>query len=128
MLKLSYTENGFLLEYLSQSLDEWLSDRVLLYLRATSSIFVEPSSASFLLAGESKLIEQLLDFQADQPEILSVAVCDAEYVEVSLEGVWLATTAESEEGIFICEMETTAELCLFQLWELAQSGLEVTRD
>jgi hypothetical protein len=49
MLKLTYTETGFRLERLAQSLEEWVQGRVILALRVGQSLLVEPSTASFLL-------------------------------------------------------------------------------
>jgi len=49
MLKLTYTENSFYLERLAGSLEEWVTARVMLALRAASSLWVESSTASFLL-------------------------------------------------------------------------------
>ena len=49
MLKLTYTENSFYLELLTESVEEWIQTRVLLALRVGHSLCVEPSNASFLL-------------------------------------------------------------------------------
>ncbi len=49
MLKLTYTDNNFYIEPLSESLEDWLNIRVLLCLRAATSIYIEPSTASFLI-------------------------------------------------------------------------------
>ncbi|MEM9926593.1 MAG: alr0857 family protein, partial [Cyanobacteria bacterium P01_D01_bin.50] len=49
MLKLTYTENSFYLELLTQSVEEWIQARVILTLRVGQSLCVEPSTASFLL-------------------------------------------------------------------------------
>lgn len=121
MLKLTYTETGFYLERLPQSLEEWMLSRVTLSLRAGLRLLVEPSTASFLLAaglpGQALLQAAAeLDNQA-----IAVCVCDAEYIEVSLRGTWLTADAESAEGIFVTVISDHTEFLIFNLWLDAQA-------
>ena len=125
MLKLTYTENGFHLEHLTQSLEDWMKTRVLLYWRAATSFYVEPSTASFLLRTDSSNLADLKVVEKDHPEIVSISFCDAEYVEITLKGTWLASDPNSEEGIFTCALSDRAELLLEQLWVEAQLGASV---
>lgn len=122
MLKLTYTENGFYLECLAQSLEEWVALRVLLALRAGTRISVEPSTASFLLPAELPGIEQLvLEAQREDSEIISLCTCDAEYVEVSLRGNWISSDSESGEGVFVVALSERTEFFLHKLWQEAQA-------
>ena len=52
MLKLTYTDAGLYLERLDISLEEFVSNRVLLSLRSGLSIHVESSRAAFLLTAD----------------------------------------------------------------------------
>ncbi|MGB3695163.1 MAG: alr0857 family protein [Spirulinaceae cyanobacterium] len=129
MLKLTYTENGFYLERLAQSVEEWVSTRTLLALRTGTSLYVEPSTASFLLPAD---LPQLVHFEAvveqENPDAVTLSVCDADCIEVSLDGTWLVGEPGSEEGIFTCTMGDRAEFYLFKLWEEAQIEASVVQE
>lgn len=122
MLKLTYTTNGFHLEHLSQSIEEWVNIRVLLAIRSGTSLSVEPSTACFLLPQNLADLDTLEEMGED---ILSVSQCDADSVEISLEGTWLSSNSESEEGLFVCVMDEFTEFFLYQLWKTAQYQLTV---
>lgn len=127
MLKLNYTETGFYLERLEQGLENWIAQRVILAVRVATSLCVEPSTASFLLPANltgvtdlKMLLEQERE-QAHMADPIVLAICDAEYIEISLQGSWLSATTESEEGVFVTTMHEAIECFLFQLWQDAQS-------
>jgi len=122
MLKLTYTETGFHLERLAQSLEEWVAQRVILALRVSTSFCVEPSTASFLLPAdlpELSVLETLI--QREGTDEIGLSMCDAEYVEVSLRGTWLSADPEGEEGVFVTAMSDRTEFFLFKLWHEAQT-------
>jgi hypothetical protein len=119
MLKLTYTEKGFYLELLTDLLEEWLANRVLLCLRAATSIYVEPSTASFLLPTNLTCLKELKTLQQDNDEILELIDSDRDCLEISLQGTWLTSTEDSEEGIFVCQLTPRTELLLSQLWQAA---------
>jgi len=118
MLKLTYTETGFRLERLAQSLEEWVQGRVILALRVGQSLLVEPSTASFLLPVDLPGLPLLeASVQQEMTQAIALYGCDAEYIEVSLQGSWLAADAESAEGVFVAAMSDRTEFFLFQLWQ-----------
>ena len=117
MLKLTYTENGFRMDLIGQSLENWVSTRVILALRSATTISIEPSTASFLLPSDLPDLGQLEQVKAENGEILELSPCDAEYVEVVLQGTWVAADPETEEGIFVVSLSHRAEFFLFKLWE-----------
>ncbi|MBD1931454.1 MULTISPECIES: alr0857 family protein [Cyanophyceae] len=122
MLKLTYTENGFYLECLAQSLEEWVARRVILALRVGTSITVEPSTASFLLPASLPEVEQLATLvQREGSEIIGVCACDADYIEVCLNGTWIEGDGENGEGVFVAALSDRAEFFLFKLWQDAQA-------
>lgn len=121
MLKLTYTETGFYLERLAQSLEEWVFSRVMLALRSGQRLLVEPSTAAFLLPIDlpgQPLLQAAT--QLERSEEIAVCVCDTEYIEVSLRGTWLAADAESAEGVFVVVV-SDPEFFLFKLWQEAQA-------
>jgi hypothetical protein len=121
MLKLTYTENGFCLERLTLPLEDWVTTRVLLSLRAGTAICVEPSTASFLLPIDLPNLEDLAKLEEENGDIIALSPCDAEYLEVSLNGTWISGDSDSEEGIFVCLMSDRAEFFLDKLWQESQN-------
>ena len=125
MLKLTYVENDFFLERLDVTLEEWVTARVFICVRARTPFYVEPSAASFLLPEDLPDLNDLKAIVAEGFECLSMAPVDAGYVEISLEGTWLTSEPDSEEGVFACTLGDRAELLLSQLWLEAQLGASV---
>jgi hypothetical protein len=117
MLKITYTENGFYLEHLSESLETWLANRVLICLRATASIYVEPSTASLLLPIDLPYFRALETLDDRSSNVLELNICDDYSAEVSLQGTWVTTDEDSEEGIFVSSLDERTEFFLYQLWK-----------
>jgi hypothetical protein len=129
MLKLTYTENGFNLEHLTQSLEEWVTARVILALRSGTGFYVEPSTAAFLLPVDLPYLSDLAKLiQKENGDSIELSFCDGEYVEVILQGTWLASAPDSEEGIFVTLMSDRTEFFLYKLWQDAQIGASVVND
>jgi hypothetical protein len=120
MLKLTYTEHGFYLEHLAQSLEEWVTARVILALRAGSRLCVEPSTASFLLPADMPQLRHL-ERQQEGEDAIALCVCDADYIEVNLQGTWMTSDSEGEAGIFVTSMSYAVEFFLLKLWEESQT-------
>ncbi|MDJ0619903.1 MAG: hypothetical protein QNJ63_24710 [Calothrix sp. MO_192.B10] len=153
MLKLTYTEDSFHLEYLTQSPEEWVAQRVILAMRSGQFLCVKPSHASFLLPADLPGLEQLRQLiHTEDSGIISLCHCDRDYVEVTLSGSWLAEDTEEATGIFVTSIsdvsdgvtETTptlqsaeateypstshTELLLYNLWLAAQNCASVIRE
>ncbi len=120
MLKLTYTEHGFYLEHLAQSLEEWVTARVILALRAGSRLCVEPSTASFLLPADMPQLRHL-ERQQEGEDAIALCVCDADYIEVNLQGTWMTSDSEGDAGIFVTSMSYAVEFFLLKLWEESQT-------
>ncbi|MDJ0735221.1 MAG: hypothetical protein QNJ47_14350 [Nostocaceae cyanobacterium] len=126
MLKLTYTETSFYLECLAQSLEGWIAQRVILALRVGQSLWVQPSTASFLLPVDLPGLEQLeVEVQRDRGEIVCLDICDSEYVEVTLRGSWLCEGSEDAVGVFVTTMSDRSEFFLHKLWLEAQAAASV---
>ncbi|NJK99451.1 MAG: hypothetical protein HC910_02385 [Spirulinaceae cyanobacterium SM2_1_0] len=129
MLKLIYTERGLHMEHLVQVLEDWVTARVMLSLRAATPLYVEPSTACFLLPADLPQLAVLATANKRQPsEALAIARCDADYVEVSLNGTWLAESAESDTGLFIATLAYNLEFVLHKLWQAAAATASVASD
>lgn len=122
MLKITYIEEEIFFEHLQQPVEAWQADRILVNLRAAVSVYVESSVASLVLPIDSCLKD--LVWLAEK-ELIDIVLCDEEYVEVSLLGTWIAEHKNSEQGIFVCELSSDSEHCLYQLWQKAQIGTSV---
>ncbi|AFZ31891.1 hypothetical protein Glo7428_3412 [Gloeocapsa sp. PCC 7428] len=126
MLKLTYLNNGFDLEHLTQPLEEWVALRVILALRVGQPISVEPSTASFLLPVDLPGLDSLVvEAQRLGGDVMTLCACDAEFIEISLHGTWLAFDSKTEEGIFVTNLYYVVEFLLFKLWQEAQIGATV---
>ena len=129
MLKLTYIETGFYLESLTQSLEEWVAQRVIFALRVSDRICVEPSTAAFLLPADLPQLNLLtVEVIGQGTDEIELCTCDAEYVEVILKGTWIVTEAESAEGVFVAALSYSTELLLMKLWHWAQIGASVLSD
>jgi len=131
MLKLTYTEDNFHLEYLTQSPEEWVAQRVILAMGIGHLLCVKPSHASFLLPADLPGLEQLSKIiNTDKRGIISLCLCDRQYVEVTLWGSWVTDDREEATGIFVTSISdmsnddcliSPTELLLYNLWLAGQS-------
>jgi hypothetical protein len=122
MLKLTYTDNGLHIEQANAPIDILVAQRVVLAMRAGLSLCVQPGQASFLIPARAKglvLLEHALVNAG--PHGVSLTIVDAEFVEVSVSGSWLAADRDGEEGMFLTEMAEAIEYLLYDLWQATQS-------
>jgi hypothetical protein len=124
MLKLTYTESGLCLEQIEADGEVWVTQRVISAMRSRQTLIVEPSRAAFLLAAEAS---ELCDLQGllsfERGSAIALAPIDCEFVEVSLEGSWLAESSTAEEGMFLASLSDVAEQLVYQLWQVSQVQL-----
>jgi hypothetical protein len=122
MLKATYTEAGLHLEQLSQSVEDWIALRSRLAVRTSQRLLIEHCTASILLpVNLARLC--LLERAAQQKDsgVVALSVCDADYVEVSLRGVWVVSSADETEGVFATMLNAQIERVFFQLWQESQA-------
>jgi hypothetical protein len=123
MLKITYLEDEINLEYLEEAVEVWKANRILVNLRAGVCIYVESSIANIVLSINSGT-NNLIKLAENQP--IELIPCDDDYLEVGLIGTWLAQTENSEEGVFVCELNHEIEYSLYRLWQASQVGTSVT--
>jgi hypothetical protein len=123
VLKITYLETGIYLEYLPESLATWKASRVLVSLRAGASIYTEFSTAGLVLPAYTPYLAGLVELAERQ--LIKVASCDQEYLEISLSGIWVAPSKDSEEGVFVCELNRSSEHFIYKLWQESQIGTSV---
>ncbi|MEC4815081.1 MAG: hypothetical protein SAK29_17655 [Scytonema sp. PMC 1069.18] len=126
MLKLTYTESSFSLEFLAQTLEQWVQSRVILALRVGQRLCVEPSTASFLLPVDLPGVEALEALvRHEDSEIIALCTCDNEYMEVTLHGSWLSDGSKDSDGVFVTAMSDRTEFFVHKIWQQAQQGASV---
>jgi hypothetical protein len=122
MLKLQYTENELFMERVTESLEALITQRVVLTIRAGQALHVQPSNASFLLPADTTGLVQLeLALRMETSQYVAVTSVDADSVEVSLSGTWIAETADAEEGVFLTTASDRAEFFIHELWQITQT-------
>ncbi|MEO1352573.1 MAG: alr0857 family protein [Cyanobacteria bacterium J06635_15] len=121
MLKLNYTDYGLFLEQITASLDAVATQRIMLAVYAGEPLHLEPGRAAFLLQADIPGVAQLKRvLQSDATEAITLTIVDDEFVEVSLKGTWIASTANAEAGTFITALAPDSEILIYQLWQATQ--------
>jgi len=121
MLKLTYTEFGLHLERVTVSLETLVYQRVVLALRMGQPLHVEPSRAAFLLSIEVPGFAELETLaRLERVATLSITPVDDQFVEVSVQGSWIASTAEAHSGMFVTALSDRTEFFVYKLWQATQ--------
>jgi len=123
MLKLTYTESGLNIEWLTGSIDELITNRVILAMRTGQSIHVEAGRAAVLLPMAADLAVLKLAIAYDAPTNISLLPADRDYAEISFAGTWITKTANAEEGIFVADLSDRIAKYLHNLWAIGQDQL-----
>jgi hypothetical protein len=127
MLKLSYTDIGLLMERISTPLETLIAQRVILAMRLGQPLYIESGRASFLLPAdipELVYVETLI--QQNRTGDLSLFPVDAEFVELSLCGTWVAQSSDAQEGMFLSLLSDRLEFYVVKLWQLSQAQVSLT--
>jgi hypothetical protein len=117
VLKIIYTDTGIHLEILNVEHQQWIAERVKFATSIDEQIVVSKQRATFPLPApiyEFPMVEQDLGKMA--ANTVTVDLCDLDYVEFGMDGYWLASDYDSNEGIFVCEQTERIESYLWQLW------------
>ncbi|MBD2001297.1 hypothetical protein H6G00_32685 [Leptolyngbya sp. FACHB-541] len=122
MLKFTYTETGLHLEHLPQSVEDWMTLRVILSLRTGQRLIVERGTAAFLLPTNLVGLRSLESaIQQETYGTVTLTKSDAEYVEVSLHGTWVCSSSEEVNGVFVASLGDRTEWLIFKLWRETQN-------
>jgi hypothetical protein len=119
MLKLNYSDLGLNVERIEGTIDSIVSTRVLLAIRVGDTLCAEPGVASFLVAIDHPLFDNLLTAigQADSSDV-TICVADAESAEVSVRGTWIAASPDAHEGILVCALGDRIEALIDRMWAI----------
>lgn len=121
MLKVTYTESGLHLEHLNESLEEWITLRVVLALRTGQRLVFETTTASILLPANLVNSSPLRTIARHDDAIISLTWCDAEQIEICIQGTWVTSSSDEAEGVFVAVLNPKLEQMLCQLWHVAQN-------
>jgi hypothetical protein len=121
MLKFTYTETGLHLEQLPQPVEDWMTLRVILSLRTGQRLVVERGTAAFLLPKNLIGLRSLEAAIQQEYGAATLTQSDAEYVEVSLRGTWICSSAEEADGVFVACLGDRTEWLIFKLWRETQN-------
>jgi hypothetical protein len=110
--------------------------RVMLAMRVGESICIEPSTAAFLLPVDLigiSLLEETAIRERDaiaqhRRSRISLCIADADFVEVTLEGTWISTDVEAENGLFVTRLSDRTELLLCKLGQQIVNSATATRE
>ncbi|MEO1210740.1 MAG: alr0857 family protein [Cyanobacteria bacterium J06638_20] len=117
MLKFTFTETGYFLEPLPDSLEQWLPPRLTLMLKAGQPISLERCRAAIMLQSSDRCWRELHRLiQWDDQQAIALSSCDNEFLEVSLRGTWLTSNPQSNEGVFLVTLTPPTEASLYNLW------------
>ncbi|WP_088893531.1 alr0857 family protein [Leptolyngbya ohadii] len=127
MLKLTYTETGLYLELVPESIEEWLHLRLTLSLRTSQSFHLEPGTASFLLPTDLPGLNRLHRLINRTEQEITLTTADHSSVEISLRGIWIASTTHETEGVFVAAIDRAVEALLFDLWQVSEMHISSLR-
>jgi hypothetical protein len=94
-------------------------------LRAATGIYIEPSVASFLIPANLPYLNDLETLKAENEDLISFSPCDDEWVEIELQGTWVSSKEDGEEGVFVCSMKKSTEFFLYKLWQESRIGASI---
>ncbi len=121
MLKLTYTEFGLYLERVTTPLEAFVCQRMVLAIRLGQTLHVEPSRAAFLLSVDLPGLNQLEALARSHADTsLMLAPVDDAFVEVSVQGSWIAASTEAHSGTFVTALTDRAEFFVDRLWQATQ--------
>lgn len=124
MLKIIYSETGLHLELLSVNRQEWIARRTLFATSVGASMTISQQRATFLLPSPMCDVTGLdLYLHSAGEKTFTLHQCDCDYVEIGLDGNWICSDVDSDEGIFIAQLPDRTELYLWQLWHTATQEL-----
>jgi hypothetical protein len=128
MLKLNYTEAGLYLERIAAPLEMVVAQRVMLAMSTGQTLHVEPGKAAFLLPEDVDGLAGLtVELHRFVNENITLCPVDAEFVEISLHGTWMATSTAAEEGTFLTALSDRAEFFVYKLWQVSQLHMSTVR-
>jgi hypothetical protein len=132
MLKLNYTNVVLFMERTMTNPKLLIAQRVLLAMRLGQMLHIEPGRASFLLPAdipELKVLEMAL--HQKHGLVVTLIAVDEGFVEVGLNGSWIAEDKDAHEGMFLAVMSDSLsetlreriEFLIYKLWQMSKAHI-----
>ncbi len=125
MLKLTYTDVYVYIEHLSMPIETAIAQRVTLAMRCGETLHVKPDYASFLISAHLPQLSQLQHLLIQQPGAIALALADENWVEITIYGSWLSSSAHAHEGAFLAALPAAMERLIYQLWQASACAQSV---
>ena len=116
MLKISYSDTKIALEQLPTTPEAVVARHSIFALRAGQSVYAQAGCGSLLVPTQLPEISAFVDRVTDHP-LVDIDLCDRAWLEVTLRGVWIAETPQSEAGILVTDLGEATEGGLVALWQ-----------
>lgn len=121
MLKLNCTDDGLFLEQITASFDAAVIQQVMLAVHMGKTLHLASTRATVLLSGEMPGIRHLESMlEANAADAITLTNIDDEFVEVNLQGTWIAKDANAESGTFMAVLTPESERLIYWLWQVTQ--------
>lgn len=118
MLKITYSDSAISIEQLKLTVEAMVAQRTVVALRAGQSLVVQPMGGAFLLPANLPEVDALS--QISRPGV-DVGLCDRHWLEITLQGLWIASGLCSDEGIFVTELGESLEEQIVSLWQRSRT-------
>ena len=124
MLKLFYSDTDITIEQLAITPEAFVAQRSVFALRVGQSVFAQTGRGSLLLPAAMPGVTAFVR-TAEGNAALTVEFCDQGWLEVTLQGIWMASTATGEQGILAVTLGDDLEQQLATLWRCSLSWVPV---
>jgi len=126
VLKLNYTDVGLFLEQVAAPIEVLVAQRVVLAMRSGQSLHVESGNAAFLIPADAPdLVYLQRVLQKELQAEIALSPVDQEFVEICIEGTWIAQDTDANEGTFVTAFSPETEFFLCKLWQTSQEQVTV---
>jgi hypothetical protein len=99
MLKITYSDVEPFIEGVAQAVEAVVAQRSLVALRSGQPLWIQASHGSLPFPARGPGVNALV--QAARRQGLAVTVCDADWLEITLPGTWIADSPTSDHGILL---------------------------
>lgn len=113
MLKLTYSDADLSIEYLALPVEDVVTQRTIVALRAGHPLAIQPGYGSFTLPTDLPGITAL---RTRGRGAIAIAPCDHNWLEITLRGTWLTDCTPRGEVILVAELGADLEQRLVILW------------
>lgn len=117
LIILRYFEDDFYIETSSMSLEGFITQRAITALRSGQALVVQPGYGSFELPSNLPEFSRfMLIVRNSENGPIVINHLDADYVEITIRGTWLASSSVSLSGIMLMSSSEEIISSLYRIW------------